>query len=169
MNSTKHFIKQYHNILIPSLFLLGLILPFNGFWLSGLFYFGLSWLGFGGFLGSFELKHLLHSYALIGFAVPVFTLLTIVFYALYQLIEEKLIKNIAKTLSVLSICSYISYIYLTIISIIQNDFSFSFFNQSLWFLSSLLCFFSLFKWSNRDTITSGELPCNTLNIQGQSI
>ena len=169
MNTLHSSIKQYHNLLIPALFILGFIIPFNGFWLSGIFYFGLSWLGFVGFLGSFEIKYLLYSYVLIGFAVPVFTLLTIFFYALYQLTEWKIVKNITKVLSVLSIWAYLAHIYLSIVSIIENDFSFSFFNKTLWFLSSLLCFFSLFKWSKPDTITSGDFSCNTLNIQGQSI
>lgn len=170
MNLSKlSFFKKYHNVLIAMFFILGFIIPFNGYWLSGIFYFGLSWLGFFGFLTSFESSYLLHFYVLIGFAVPVFTSLTIFFYTVAKLGDIQFVNRICKTSCVLSIMSYFSYVYLTYMSILENDFSFSFFNQTLWFLSSLLCFFSLFKWSNPDIIMLGELPCNTLNIPEQNI
>lgn len=170
MNTSKFFfIQKYHTLFIALLFILGFVIPFNGFWLSGIFYFSLSWLGLVGFLTSFESEYLLHAYLLIGFAVPIFTSLTVFFYTIYRLGDFKFAQRISKTMSVLSILSYLSYLYLSMVSILENDFSLSFFNESLWFLSSLLCFFSLFIWVKPDIIISGELPCNILSIPEQNI
>lgn len=151
------FIQKYHSLFIPLLFLLGFIIPFNGYWLSGLFYFFLSWLGLIGFFSDFQWEYLKSIHLLLGHAVPIFSTITVYFYLVYSLVSYKFFAYVSKITGTITILSYLSFIYLSIQDMIIHDFSFSFFNQTLWFISSLLCVFSLFKWTKDDTIEKGDI------------
>lgn len=95
MDKFKNFILQYSGILIPLIFLMGIVIPFNGYWISGIFYFLISWIGFIAFIYSFQLTYInsIESISvLLAHSIPIFTFFVLYSTLFYQYINNKLIK-----------------------------------------------------------------------------
>ena len=128
-------LKKYHTFLIPLFFLAGFFIPFNGYWLSGIFYFCLSWLGFIAFIFDFKVEYLKHTHILFAHSIPILSPIIIYSFLMFKLVPYRLFGWIVKYLGYLIIVSYFLFSYYSTQDIFIENFSFSFFNQSLWFLS----------------------------------
>ena len=151
-----NFLKKYYTFFIPIFFLAGFCIPFNGYLISGLVYFFLSWLGFAAFIFDFKLEYLKHLHILLAHGIPIFSPIIIYVFLLNKLVPYKLFTWIIKSLGYLMIVSYLLFSYYSTQDIFIDNFSFTFFNQSLWFLSAFLCLVSLYYSSKNNIINHTE-------------
>lgn len=148
MDKFKNFTLQYSGILIPLIFLMGIVIPFNGYWLSGIFYFLISWIGFIAFIYSFQLTYINSiesTSVLLAHSIPIFTFFVLYYTLFYQYINNKLIKYFLIFFTLLNTISFTLYFVYSIKDLIHHNFSFTFFNHLLWFISSLLCLYHSLK------------------------
>lgn len=93
-----NFLKKYYTFFIPIIFIAGFCIPFNGYLVSGVVYFFLSWLGFTAFILDFKLEHLRHLHILLAHGIPIFSPIIIYVFLLNKLVPYKLFTWIIKSL-----------------------------------------------------------------------
>lgn len=91
---------------------------------------------------------------LLAHSIPIFTVFILYFTLFYQIFSHKILKNILFSFTFLNIISFVLYSGYSIKDLIEHNFSFTFFNHCLWFISSLLCAYHSLK--KNDTINQKE-------------